>query len=322
MRIISLISIHAIFRHPNPSWLMVRLVGNTYNFTLLKERTRNHLLSIEQTSIKDRPFTLDLKYAWNNLVNPLLITAKSTLQIVSRNPQATHSFWEKGQQDFSALWRVSRSTAPDCTVVSVMRQRIHKFKYINHWIMKDAAEAILRKLSEISMSIVVFFRLGVSTWCRPRSYPEDLCPRHTWLWLCYVLKSFSPLTDGLWSSRVIMARINCSFSCQHFRSHAALFFSGFVLANAASIMSNGNLVTLDDVNYYTGSPSVSKIVSVGFNSNCSNADVLPITIIRTDETMLTGDILRDVISNYSSSDDVFQPGFLNSESWSSLHSLK
>ncbi|EYE99691.1 glutamyl-tRNA(Gln) amidotransferase, subunit A [Aspergillus ruber CBS 135680] len=76
-------------------------------------------------------------------------------------------------------------------------------------------------------------------------------------------------------------------------------------------MSNGNLVTLDDVNYYTGSPSVSKIVSVGFNSNYSNADVFPITIIRTDETMLTGDILRDVISNYSSSDDVFQPGFLN-----------
>lgn len=111
-----------------------------------------------------------------------------------------------------------------------------------------------------------------------------------------------------------MARITCSFSCQRFRSQGTLLFSSFVLASATSIISNGNLVTLDDINYYAGGPSVSRTVSVGFNSNHSNADILPITIIRSDEKVLTGDILRDVISNYSDSDDVFQPGFLNSES--------
>ena len=111
-----------------------------------------------------------------------------------------------------------------------------------------------------------------------------------------------------------MARTTCSFSSQRFRSQAALLLSSFVFASAASIINNGNLVTLDDINYYAGGPSVSRIVSVGSNSNHSTADILPVTIIRTEETVLTGNILRDVISNYSSSDDVFQPGFLNSES--------
>jgi len=112
----------------------------------------------------------------------------------------------------------------------------------------------------------------------------------------------------------IMARIMFSFNYQHFHGQVALLFFSLILVSAASIRDNGKLVTLGDSNYYAGGPSVSRVVSVGLNSSRSNADIIPITVIRTNETVLTGDIIRDVISDYSASDDVFQPGFLNSES--------
>lgn len=105
-----------------------------------------------------------------------------------------------------------------------------------------------------------------------------------------------------------MAKFASSLSFQ-----SALLLSILILASAASIIDSGKLVTLGDINYYVGGPSVSRIDSIEFNSNHSNADVLPITVIRTDETVLTGDILQGIISNYSVSDDVFQSGFLRSE---------
>lgn len=111
-----------------------------------------------------------------------------------------------------------------------------------------------------------------------------------------------------------MARITRSFSCLRFQIQASLLLSSLVHASAASIIDNGKFVTLGDIDYYASGSSVSRIVSVGFNLNYSNADILPITIVRTDEAVLTDDILRDVISNYSASDDVFQPEFLNSKS--------
>lgn len=105
-----------------------------------------------------------------------------------------------------------------------------------------------------------------------------------------------------------MAKVASSLSCR-----SALLLSSLILAGAASIIDNGKLVTLGDINYYVGGPSVSRIDSIEFNPNHSNADVLPITVIQTEETVLTGDILQDIISNYSVSDDVFQFGFLSSE---------
>lgn len=105
-----------------------------------------------------------------------------------------------------------------------------------------------------------------------------------------------------------MARFTSRFS-----SKAALLLSNLVLASATSIIDNGKLVTLGSINYYVGGPSVSKIDTLELNSNHSNADVLPITVIRTDETLLTGDIVQDIVSNYSTSDDVFHHGFLSSE---------
>lgn len=103
-------------------------------------------------------------------------------------------------------------------------------------------------------------------------------------------------------------------SASKFSCKAALLLPSLVVASVASVIDNGKLVTLGSISYYVGGPSVSRIDPPEYNANHSNADVLPMTVIRTDETLLTGDILQDTISNYSMSDDVFQYGFLKSES--------
>lgn len=111
-----------------------------------------------------------------------------------------------------------------------------------------------------------------------------------------------------------MALFAYGLHCRHFWNQVALLLFNLVLISAASVTDNGKLVTLGNINYFAGGPSVSRIVSAGgFNPNYPNADLLPITIIRTNETVLSENIIRDVISEYSASDDVFQPGFLNSE---------
>jgi hypothetical protein len=76
---------------------------------------------------------------------------------------------------------------------------------------------------------------------------------------------------------------------------------------------NGKLLSLNGINYYGGSEAVSTITtSADFNSTQFD-DIVPITVIRTDEAVLTKKDLKEIISNYSITDDVFQVGFLESE---------
>ncbi|KAJ5319791.1 hypothetical protein N7508_000074 [Penicillium antarcticum] len=81
----------------------------------------------------------------------------------------------------------------------------------------------------------------------------------------------------------------------------------------AETIDDGKLFTVNGISYYGGGTAVSKIVtSADFNATQFSADIVPITIIRTGDAVFTESLLKDTISNYSASDDVFQTGFLQS----------
>ncbi|KAJ5175598.1 uncharacterized protein N7482_001475 [Penicillium canariense] len=87
----------------------------------------------------------------------------------------------------------------------------------------------------------------------------------------------------------------------------------FATSTTSTTIEDGKLFTVNGISYYGGGTAVSKIVtSADFSTTQFNADIVPITIIRTDDAVLTKDSLKDIISNYSDSDDVFQTGFLQS----------
>jgi hypothetical protein len=89
----------------------------------------------------------------------------------------------------------------------------------------------------------------------------------------------------------------------------ALLFSAPAVCSTSTV-DNGKLLTVNGINYYAGGEAVSSIfTSVDFNSTQFN-DIVPITVIRTDQSVLTNDNLKEIISNYSVTDDVFQVGFL------------
>jgi hypothetical protein len=96
-----------------------------------------------------------------------------------------------------------------------------------------------------------------------------------------------------------------------FSASIALLFSASTVLS--STVDNGKLLTVNGIDYYSGGDAVSSIfTSTDFNSSQFD-DVVPITVIRTDQSTLSKDNLKEIISNYSAADDVFQIGFLESE---------
>jgi hypothetical protein len=87
-----------------------------------------------------------------------------------------------------------------------------------------------------------------------------------------------------------------------------LLFLAVSTISATSTIDNGKLFTVNSINYYSGDV-VSRIVTSYFDSPRFDA-IVPMTIIRTEEALLTEEIIKETISNYSATDDVFQTGFL------------
>lgn len=82
----------------------------------------------------------------------------------------------------------------------------------------------------------------------------------------------------------------------------------------------GKLVAVNGINYYIGANAVSRVESsVPFNWTGST-DIRPVTVIRTTSSIFTSQMLRKKVENFTSSDDVFQSGFLESESLPTLSS--
>jgi hypothetical protein len=90
-------------------------------------------------------------------------------------------------------------------------------------------------------------------------------------------------------------------------SASLLFFLAATTVSATSV-DNGKLLTVNGINYYSGD-AVSKI-DISDSDSTRLDTIIPLTVIRTDEALLTTNIMKETISNYSTTDDVFQAGFL------------
>ncbi|KAJ5375815.1 Amidase [Penicillium concentricum] len=91
-------------------------------------------------------------------------------------------------------------------------------------------------------------------------------------------------------------------------STSLLLFLAVSTISATSSVDNGKLFTVNGINYYSGD-AVSKIV-ISDSDSTRLDEIVPLTVIRTDEPLLTTNIIKETISNYSATDDVFQTGFL------------
>ncbi|GAD92321.1 hypothetical protein PVAR5_0912 [Paecilomyces variotii No. 5] len=94
-----------------------------------------------------------------------------------------------------------------------------------------------------------------------------------------------------------------------------LLLASTAVPAVASIVDNGKVTVFNGINYYVGGVPVSKLEGVPeneFNAAVTpDVDIVPLTIIQTNETAFTKEILESTISNYKASDDVFQDGFLD-----------
>lgn len=86
----------------------------------------------------------------------------------------------------------------------------------------------------------------------------------------------------------------------------ALLFS-FAITSATTV-DNGKLLTVNHINYYADT-AVSRMLIADFDPTAFD-ETVPMTVIRTDEARLTAESIKEIISNYSATDDVFQSGFL------------
>ncbi|CAI7654638.1 unnamed protein product [Penicillium glandicola] len=97
-------------------------------------------------------------------------------------------------------------------------------------------------------------------------------------------------------------------SCLWRGSTSLLLFLAASTISATSSVDNGKLFTVNGINYYSGDV-VSKIVISNIDSTQYDS-IVPLTVIRTEEALLTTNIIKETISNYSATDDVFQAAFL------------
>lgn len=87
---------------------------------------------------------------------------------------------------------------------------------------------------------------------------------------------------------------------------AAAAMSLMSLANAAiSISKTGTTVNVNGISYYIGVDTVTTI-----QSKPSTADLVPLTVMKSLKSDFTAATFKSLVANYTASDDVFNPGFL------------
>ncbi|KAJ5123845.1 Amidase [Penicillium bovifimosum] len=97
-----------------------------------------------------------------------------------------------------------------------------------------------------------------------------------------------------------------SFGSRLWRVSALVFLAASTVSSTLTI-DNSRVLTINGIEYYSGD-AVSRISPSGPKAELG--DIVPMTIIRTDEALLTANAIKEIISNYSAVDDVFQTAFL------------
>lgn len=82
---------------------------------------------------------------------------------------------------------------------------------------------------------------------------------------------------------------------------------------ASTVVSQGRLAAVNGINYYVSAPAVSKLESSVSLNWTDPADILPLTVIRTNTSIFSDRVLQETVDNFTASDDVFQPGFLKGQ---------
>ena len=67
---------------------------------------------------------------------------------------------------------------------------------------------------------------------------------------------------------------------------------------------------INGTNYYAGVSPVAKLTGNIAGTVTADEDMIPLTVIHTDEPTFSKEFLDSTISKYAESDDVFQEGFL------------
>lgn len=91
-----------------------------------------------------------------------------------------------------------------------------------------------------------------------------------------------------------------------------LFFSVLMLANAlaTSIDYHGEVIVINGISYYGGLAPVAKFAGNVTDIFRADVDFIPLTVIRTVGPGFSKEYLDNSIANFTTSDDVFQSGFL------------
>ena len=89
------------------------------------------------------------------------------------------------------------------------------------------------------------------------------------------------------------------------------FFFYSLISTATALIDNGKLVSLNGLDYWAGGIAVSKLSpSRNINWNWSSADIVPLTIVKTNGSIFSSNELEKTITEFQSSDDVFASGFM------------
>lgn len=96
---------------------------------------------------------------------------------------------------------------------------------------------------------------------------------------------------------------------------AGMFITAFFFYSlnytATALIDNGKLVSLNGLDYWAGGIAASELSpSRNINWNWSSADIVPLTIVKTNWTIFSSKELEKTITEFQSSDDVFSPGFM------------
>ena len=91
-----------------------------------------------------------------------------------------------------------------------------------------------------------------------------------------------------------------------------LYLCLFTSISAVSFVSTGSTVVLDGIPYYVPTSPVTtlRIRHDQFGSAASVAGLVPLTVLETWALTFTQKNFDATIANYTATDDVFQPGFL------------
>jgi len=95
--------------------------------------------------------------------------------------------------------------------------------------------------------------------------------------------------------------------------HAALLAFNFLLPTLASTFSRtGRTVQLDGTSFYVPSEPVAVLDTSSLPRQIKGSDLTPLTVIATDDFSYNDQAFEGAVSNFTSADDVFSPGFLES----------